>query len=481
MTSTTVGSAAAAPALHRTPRRARTSGPLLPVWWPIAALTVGYPVWWALGLSAVAYPLVALLLIPSLLHADRIRVPRGFALWMAFLAWVLLSTTQLGSLSRFPSFAYRASVYFAATVLFLWVYNIDRRRLSTERVISLLVGLWSIVAVGGLIGAVLPRLQFSSALEMVLPQRAFSNPLVYQLVHPEFAQVSRLLGRELGRPTALFPYTNGWGSTFGILFPVVIAWLLHGRSTRGARMGVMILLALSVVSVVSSLNRGLWLSLIVGVAYVIIRLVTSLRLRTVVLSLIPLVGFLAILALTPLGDVVGDRSENGHSDEARSSLYEQSIDRGLERPFLGWGSPQERTDKDSGPSVGTHGQVWLILVSQGLVGLLLYLSWWANVIARSWRQRTTWGLWLHAAVVVVVLQSIFYEHTPIQLPLAMIIAALLLRSPVTNAKIETNDQSTNTPLPPPPVDVVPSPNLPTPPHLVRRDRSVVHRVRMEHR
>ena len=411
--------------LGQAPRRAVT---ILPSWWPLALLTLGFPVFWVLGIAAAAWPLVSLLLVPGLLRNEHLRVPRGFGLWALFILWVTVSATQLGAVDRVFSFGYRYSVYFAATVLFLYVYNQPEDRLPTTRVISLLVGLWSAVAFLGLVGAVAPRLEFPSVAELLLPKRAFSNPLVYSLAHPRFAQVSRLFGQEIGRPHALFPYTNGWGSTFGILFTVTVAWLAGRWSSKMSRLIVVTLIGLSLFSVIASLNRGLWLSLALGLVYTSARFAGQRRPAPLFLAGIPIVLVAVILSVTPLGTLFTERAEEGHSDEGRSSLYVQSIELGMERPILGWGSPQQRTDKDEGPNVGTHGHMWLILVSQGFVGIVLYLSWWTSVILRTWRQRTTTGIWLHATMLVVVMQAFVYEHTPIQLPIAMIVAALLLRA-----------------------------------------------------
>ena len=59
------------------------------------ALFGGFPIWWALGLSAVICILFAVPMLVWLLARGRVRVPKGFGLWLAFLFWMLLSATQL--------------------------------------------------------------------------------------------------------------------------------------------------------------------------------------------------------------------------------------------------------------------------------------------------------------------------------------------------------------------------------------------------
>ena len=239
--------------------RSRSNLRLLPTWWPLAAITVGFPIWWALGLSAAAWPLVSTaVMLPRLISSRRqLKLPVGFGWWMLFMVWVVLSATQINELSRIFSFGYRFSVYIAATIVFIYLYNETEERMPTKRVIGLLTGLWVCVAVGGHIGATFPRLQFTSLVEFVLPRSLLSNQLVGALVHPEFAQVSRLLGREIGRPHALFPFTNGWGSTWGILFPVVMAWFGMRHPSSRAKLAVAGVLVLSLYSVVLSLNLSL--------------------------------------------------------------------------------------------------------------------------------------------------------------------------------------------------------------------------------
>ena len=357
--------------------RSRSNVRLLPTWWPLAAITVGFPVWWALGLSAAAWPLVTTgVMLPRLISSRRqLKLPVGFGWWMLFMGWVLLSATQIDELSRIFSFGYRFSVYIAATVVFLYLYNETEERMPTNRVIGLLTGLWVAVAVGGHIGATFPRLQFTSLVELVVPRSLLSNQLIGALVHPEFAQVSRLLGREIGRPHPFFPFTNGWGSTWGILFPVVMAWFGLRQPSFRSKLAVAGVLALSLYSVVLSLNRGLWISIVAALAYTTARFVGQRKILPIVLAVVGTGLLIVVLSVTSLGSLIDSRSDNGHSDDARSSLYSQSIEKGIERPILGFGTPQPRNDgKVDGPRVGTHGHVWLVMVSQGLVGLGLYLS-----------------------------------------------------------------------------------------------------------
>ena len=118
--------------------RSRSNLRLLPTWWPLAAITVGFPIWWALGLSAAAWPLVSTaVMLPRLISSRRqLKLPVGFGWWMLFMVWVVLSATQINELSRIFSFGYRFSVYIAATIVFIYLYNETEERMPTKRVIG---------------------------------------------------------------------------------------------------------------------------------------------------------------------------------------------------------------------------------------------------------------------------------------------------------------------------------------------------------
>jgi len=362
------------------------------------------------------------------MRSESVRVPKGFGWWLAFMFWVALSATQLDGSADIVAFSYRFSVYLAATLMFVYVFNESEARLPTERVLSLLTGLAIAATAGGLIGVLAPRLNFPSVLELVLPDRIARNEQLQTLSHVQFAQVQRLYGRVIGRPHALFSFTNEWGSAVGILIPVAIASLLVKSTSSGRRILVVSLLFLSTFSIVVSLNRGLWISLAIAFGYSTFRFALKRQLLPIVLAAVVVVLLGAALYWTPLGDLAGERVASGHSDEGRTSLYQQAISLANERPVLGWGTPQPRTDQPDGPSVGTHGHLWLVSVSQGWVGLALYLAWWLRVLWTGFRQATSVGIWIHAAVVVFAVQMVFYEHTPIQLPIVMVLAAVLARA-----------------------------------------------------
>ena len=62
------------------------------------AMFVGYPLWWCLGLGAMSWFVFAIPMAWALFRAERIRVPRGFGVWLLFLAWVLALSPYKSSL-----------------------------------------------------------------------------------------------------------------------------------------------------------------------------------------------------------------------------------------------------------------------------------------------------------------------------------------------------------------------------------------------
>src|SRR5581483_3267658 len=127
----------------------------------------------------------------------------------------------------------------------------------------LLAWLFVVTVAGGLLGVVAGRFQFSSPVELLLPNHLRSNAFVQSLVHPAAAQLMDVLGHESPRPAAPWGYTNTWGNDFCLLVGwfVVAAFSRSGSAGGSARIRRVLaagVLAVAVVPVVYSLNRGLW-------------------------------------------------------------------------------------------------------------------------------------------------------------------------------------------------------------------------------
>ena len=403
------------------PRPARPAGTRA-LW----AMFLGYPLWWCLGLGAVSWFLLAVPLAWALFRAERIRVPRGFGVWLLFLAWVLLSATRLAGAGEAIGFTWRLITYLSATVVFLFAYNASPSALPGRRVATALGAVWVAVAMGGWLGVLAPSGSLPSLTEAFLPGSIASDPFVHELVSPSFAQVQDFLGYDLGRPKAPFAYTNDWGSNFGLLFPVFVLGWWGSRNLARRRLAPVLLLA-SLVPALYSLNRGMWLSLGVGLVYVAIGFASRGRaagVRLLVTVAVVLGG--ALLVVAPLRSVVEDRLDTPHSNEGRELLYGQALDLVGRAPLVGHGAPQEVEGGKLLPDVGTQGQLWLVLVSQGAVGTAFFLL---ALGGAAWRTRRgpTVSFWCHVVLVVALVQLPFYDMMPVSLHVIALCAAIALR------------------------------------------------------
>jgi hypothetical protein len=247
-------------------------------------------------------------------------------------------------------------------------------------------------------------------------------------VQPALAQVVHFLGFPVPRPSAPFPYTNNWGGNIAVLTPVAFAALAATR--RGVRRKVIIgFLVASLVPMVVSLNRGMFLSLGIGLLYVAIRL----AIRGRVTALIWLFGLLAlcvvVVAVTPLGHLIAENltSSHGNSNTTRLSVTQQSIEGANRSPLFGYGEPQAVTGQGGTPPIGSQGQLWMVLYSNGYIATALFIGFFLAVLWQTRRARGTGGLWLHAVPLIALAQITVYGWLPAELQVVMVVAALAYR------------------------------------------------------
>ena len=129
-------------------RALRSRGIRLPAHWPFTALVAFFPIWWALGLGSFAIIGFSLPMLLQLRRARPLRVPRGFAFWLCFLAAVLVSGLMLGktapdtlphgAATQLIAYSLRFLNYVAATVLLLYVVNMRGRGLTDRRIVGCL-------------------------------------------------------------------------------------------------------------------------------------------------------------------------------------------------------------------------------------------------------------------------------------------------------------------------------------------------------
>jgi polysaccharide biosynthesis protein PslJ len=394
--------------------------------WPFWVLFIAFPLWWALGFAPFVWPAVAIPVATALFMRGRSKAPPGFGVWLLFLVWVLASGTQLEDTEQWIFFTYRLTLYLSATLLFLYVFNAPREELASSRITSILTGFWCFAVLGGYLALAFPDGSFTSAAEVLLPSGLVGNPFVYELVHPEFAQVHEFLGYPIPRPTAPFVYTNEWGANLALLTPFVLA-TLRTVSRPSIRLLLGTMLMASVVPIVVSVNRGLWLSLGLGLSYAAVRLAVRGRVR----ALQALVGSMVlsgiVILTTPLAGVVSDRLATPHSNVTRGSLYVEAAENVLDSPLLGFGAPRPSERNPNSPPVGTHGQFWLVLYSHGIPGMVLFVGWLVYAFWQTQRRRSTLHLWMSVVLLIALIQLPYYGMLPVPIHLVMVAAALSWR------------------------------------------------------
>lgn len=424
--------------------------------WPLAVVFGGYPVVWVLGFGPLALPLLTgFCLLWLLRHRRRLLAPRATGLWFAFLVWLVISLGALdllapgtvggGGFGATLAFAYRAVMYLSATALMVYLVSTTEQEVPARLVVRSLGWLFFGAVVGGYLGLLLPTGGFTSPVERLLPQFLVGNSFVRELVHPSFAQVQDVLGVGDARPSAPFTYTNEWGSMVAYLLPAfVVDRLVLGRARE--RVWGAAVLVLSVVPVVLSLNRGLWLSLALAgaiSAFLVVRRRPRLLAPLVASVLVAGAAFLA----SPFGSILEDRASSEHSLSARGFIYEKAIDGALASPLVGWGGPRQpegnpdsrvsgesvACPKCSPPSVGTHGQLWLVSFSHGIFGALLFFGY----FVRAWFQQLRPPDAIAALGLVYVsiwfLQMFFYPGVPWPVHLVLALVALRARGALTPA------------------------------------------------
>jgi hypothetical protein len=400
----------------------------LPVTWPLAVLFVGFPIWWALGVGAFTWLIVPIFMLASLIWRRLGRAPIAISLWFAFTSWVLLSGLQLDSATKIVTFTYRLALYAAAGVLFLYTYNLPRSGAVNTKILRILTAFWMIVVVGGYAGILVGGHTFVPPFERVLPHGLRSQPFVQELVQPVFAEVQGFLGFPIPRPAAPFTYSNYWGGNMAVLTPVAFAAAL--TEGRGARRKIIIgMLVASVVPMVFSLNRGMFLSLGFGVLYVGLRLARRGRLTTLgAMFAIAMVAVVVVMT-TPLGYLVtaSFTSTHGHSNSTRLSASQLAISGSLQSPIFGFGEPQAVAGQSAQPPIGTQGQLWTVLYSNGIPAAVFFVGFFVMVWWQTRRARGMVGLWLHTVPLIALPQIVVYGWLPVELQVVMVIAALAYR------------------------------------------------------
>lgn len=368
--------------------------------WPVVLLFVGYPLWWMLGLTDVAGLVAAIAMVVTLVKRPRVRVPRAFGIVLLFLVWIVLSflviqvaapgAVAVANGNRYLTASWRLLWYLKAVILMLYLGN-ERERLRQAWICRTLGWMFVWVVAGGLLGVIKPTFEFRSLAELVLPRGLATTPFVYASIHPVAAErFTEFLGGSF-RTSAPFAYANVWGLNLACFLPFFVVGWLGRDATRRRRLTGWVILAISVVPIVLSLNRGLWLALGAIVLVVAIRAVLGGQLRLVALLAGGMTLVAIVIAVSPLGAHVERRlSGNGpNSADTRSNLTSLTLSSVRSAsPLLGFGATRNvqgnftsiaggassTCRRCAPPALGTQGQLLFVVFTQGFVGAALYFG-----------------------------------------------------------------------------------------------------------
>lgn len=410
----------------------------------------GLPLWWVLGIGSVVPLLLVLPLGRDLRRRGRVRLPPHIGWWFLFLVWAAIGVGTLwaaapgavadGGAGRLLVFGYRLAWYLACTVVLVWLGNTSVDRLPDQVVRRVLAAVFVVAVAGGLLGLLAPDLTITTLAERVLPGGLRSNGFVSTLVSAEAADVQQVLGDAEPRPKAPFAYTNTWGSVMSLTLVFFVAAALRSRSRL--RWLAAPVLALATIPIVMSLNRGLWLALAADA----VGLVVLLLVRRKYDALVALFAIAAILVgavlTTSLGTTINERLDHPHSNERRSQLLETTVSSMTDgSPVVGFGSTRDVAGSFASiaggatpdcpacgvPPLGTQGQLWLVLFSQGWFGTLFFLTFFVLALQRSWRCQSLNQTVATFVVGVFLLQLTVYDTLGLPLFIVMIAIGLVWR------------------------------------------------------
>lgn len=411
-------------AVDTVPAAAVLRGRHLPAW-PFTWLFLFYPLIWANGLAPFALPAVGAVCLCLLTARGKVRLPRLWGFWTAFLLWSATAVVMIDSGGRLVGFMQRWSSVVGASIVAVYVFN-ARESLPRPKVLRSMTWLFTWVVVGGYLGMLDPYGRLSTPILRLIPESIASNEYVLELLSPRFAEVQKPWGADQAfvRPSAPFPYTNGWGHAYVLLLPLVLAYAV-GSGRRRIRVLVLLLVLASVPPALATLNRGIFIGVGVGVLYLAMRYVTRLSLAR--LGRLAVLGALAAVGVQMSGALsrITERTNTSSSTEDRFTIWREAYDRTMSSPLIGQGAPRPSGTLDV--SVGTQGHFWYVMFSFGFVGLALFLTTMWGLAVTTRRVVDLQSVLIHTPLVTVLVMMLFYGIDGVHLTILFTCAALLLR------------------------------------------------------
>lgn len=436
-----------------------------PAYWPLLAVVVPYPIWWLLGISNVIWIAMAVPLAYQLLRYRPLRLPRGSAWWALFTTWVLFGAAALwidapsgvpgGGADRIPVYVVRLAWLISATIVMLWAYNTPAHEAPDRKVVRIVGWMFVVSTAGGLLGVVASTLELRSVAQIVLPDQLQTTSFVRGVIGIPVASIQDIIGTEAGRPVAPFAFANSWGANLSMFLPFfVVGWC--GRNAGWKRWPAMAVVAAAIVPTVVSLNRGLWVSLLLGAAYLFVRTLLRGKVLPALIGAVVLLALAVPLAGGQLGDIVESRLANPHSNERRGGLLESTVgDTVSASPVIGFGSTRDfrgsyasiaggATPECPGcrvPPLGTQGQLWYVIFATGLIGTVFFLAFYANQVVHHWRSRSSTEAIGVAVLLFLAVQLLVYDTMDIPMMTVMLAIGLMERRHPARHVATTSDWS----------------------------------------
>lgn len=393
--------------------------------WPFALIFLGYPMWWLAGLSDLIWIGVGGVMFLYLVRFRSVRVPKGFSVWVLFLLWMTCSSIAIDSPERMLGFVYRLLLYLALTVIFVYVYN-AKAHLKAQYILGCLTVFWAVVVVGGYLGLLFPSVVIHTPLSYVLPQSLMRNELVNQMAIRRLTQFNPTAWNYIDpRPSAPFLYTNNWGAAYSLLLPLVVGYLWHVRRSRRFWL-VLAAIPVSFIPAFLTLNRGMFLGLGIALLYAAMRMALAGN-RKGLGALLGMGILVAIIVqVLPVTERLQNRLGVSSTTEDRESLYVEALNATLKSPIFGFGAPRPSVTIGA-PSVGTQGQIWMVLYSHGFLAAAFFLLTFVVMFFYTLRLSDPVGLACNTVLLVSIVEVFYYGMLASGLALMLIAGSIGLQ------------------------------------------------------
>ncbi len=284
-----------------------------------------------------------------------------------------------------------------------------------------------------------------------MPKSILNNPTAYAYVHPAVAQIQfKALGHPIGRPITLFAYTNQWAATVGMLTPFAIITAIHARSSVVKNL-VIALIVIAAIPIVVSINRGLWIALIVAGIYIGVRLALSGHAKLLMGSAAVIVILAGVIALSPLGSLCRRASTPSTTRTARAPRSTPTR------------SPARASRRSSASARPAHPRIWRRTPTcawaprassswcSSRTATRAWCSTWAGLPSRfcsSLRRRSLTEILWSSVILISFVEMFVYDFLPVAIYVVMIACALLWRERLFQAQAAAVEAEPELMLPP---------------------------------